>query len=234
VTAAASTAESTGRADVPALAAAGVTVLLWASAFVGIRSAGRSFSPGALSLGRLVVALVALAALGVFRGERLPHRAALRAAGPALLACGLLWFGAYNVALNAGERHVDAGTAAMLVTMGPVLIAVLAGLLLHEGFPQALFAGCAVAFAGVVVIALASANHRASTTGVLLCVAAALSSAALDPPRPALARREPGRARLSGRCALPRGRRRHALFRSGSLAARRLAIGFPILTISST
>ena len=88
MTAAASTAESTGRADVPALAAAGVTVLLWASAFVGIRSAGRSFSPGALSLGRLLVALVALAALGVFRGERLPHRAALRAAGPALLALG--------------------------------------------------------------------------------------------------------------------------------------------------
>jgi drug/metabolite transporter (DMT)-like permease len=178
VSAAASTAESTGRADLPALAAAGVTVLLWASAFVGIRSAGRSFSPGPLSLGRLLVTLVALAALGVFRGERLPHRAALRAAGPALLVCGLLWFGAYNVALNAGERHVDAGTAAMLVTMGPVLIAVLAGLLLHEGFPQALFAGCAVAFAGVVVIALASANHRASTTGVLLCVAAALSYAA--------------------------------------------------------
>jgi drug/metabolite transporter (DMT)-like permease len=48
--------------------------------------------------------------------------------------------------LNSGERRVDAGTAAMLVNVGPVLIAILAGLLLHEGFPRALFAGCAVAF----------------------------------------------------------------------------------------
>ena len=73
----------------------------------------------------------------------------LRAVGLPLLVCGLLWFGAYNVALNSGERRVDAGTAAMLVNVGPVLIAVLAGLLLGEGFPRALFVGCAVAFAGV-------------------------------------------------------------------------------------
>ena len=73
--------------------------------------------------------------------------------GAPLLLCGLLWFGAYNVALNSGERRVDAGTAAMLVNVGPILIAIVAGFVLHEGFPRALFAGCAVAFAGVVVIA---------------------------------------------------------------------------------
>ncbi|HEY3921614.1 MAG TPA: DMT family transporter [Gaiellaceae bacterium] len=159
--------------DYAALAAAGVTVLLWGSAFVGIRSAGRHFSPGALSLGRLTVAFVAIAVIGLVRGERLPSRDALREVGIPLLVCGLLWFGAYNVALNSGERRVDAGTAAMLVNVGPILIAVLAGVLLREGFPRTLFAGLAVAFAGVVVIALASSRHAATTTGVLLCLAAA-------------------------------------------------------------
>ena len=157
-----------------ALLAALTTVLLWASAFVGIRSAGHAFSPGALSLGRLFVACVALAAIGLSRGERLPSRAQLRQAGPPLLVSGLLWFGAYNLALNSGERRVDAGTAAMLVGVGPVLIAILAGALLAEGFPRALFAGCAISFAGVVVIALATAHHTATTTGVLLCLAAAV------------------------------------------------------------
>lgn len=164
--------------DYAALAAAGITVLLWGSAFVGIRSAGRHFSPGALTLGRLTVAVVALAVIGLVRGERLPSRDALREVGIPLLVCGLLWFGAYNVALNSGERRVDAGTAAMLVNVGPILIAVLAGLLLGEGFPRTLFAGLAVAFAGVVVIALASASHAATTTGVLLCLAAAGAYAA--------------------------------------------------------
>jgi len=163
--------------DFAAVGAALVTVLVWASAFVGIRSAGHAFAPGALSLGRLAGACVALAVLGAARGERLPTRAQLRVAGPALLLCGLLWFGAYNLALNSGERRVDAGTAAMLVNVGPVLIAILAGLLLKEGFPRALFVGCAVAFAGVVVIALATANREATTAGVVLCLAAAVAYA---------------------------------------------------------
>ncbi|MBV8064409.1 MAG: DMT family transporter [Actinobacteria bacterium] len=164
--------------DWAALAAAGITVVLWASAFVGIRSAGRTFSPGALSLGRLAVAVAALAVIGAVRGERLPTREALRAVAWPLLVCGLLWFAAYNVALNAGERHVDAGTAAMLVNVGPILIAVLAGIVLGEGFPRTLFAGLAVAFAGVVVIAVASSTHTATTGGVLLCLAAACAYAA--------------------------------------------------------
>ena len=160
-----------------ALGAALVTVTLWASAFVGIRSAGRAFGPGELSLARLLVGTLALATIGAARGERLPSRVALRTGGPALLVSGLLWFGAYNLALNAGERRVDAGTAAMLVNIGPVLIAILAGLLLREGFPRALFAGCAVAFAGVAVIAIASSNHATTTAGVLLCFAAAVAYA---------------------------------------------------------
>jgi drug/metabolite transporter (DMT)-like permease len=160
-----------------ALVAGFVTVLLWGSAFVGIRSAGHAFSPGALTLGRLVVALVALGAISTLRGERLPSRAQLRVSGPALLLCGLLWFGAYNLALNSGERRVDAGTAAMLTNVGPVLIAVLAGLLLKEGFPRTLFAGCAIAFGGVALIALASSQHAATRTGVLLCLAAACAYA---------------------------------------------------------
>jgi drug/metabolite transporter (DMT)-like permease len=177
VTASSAAVEAPGT-DVRAIGAALVTVVLWASAFVGIRSAGTSFSPGALSLGRLSVAIVVMAALGIAQGERLPSRRQLRVAGPALLVCGLLWFGAYNIALNSGERRVDAGTAAMLVNVGPVLIAILAGLLLREGFPRPLFIGCAVAFVGVVVIAIASSGRAATTAGVLLCLAAAFAYAA--------------------------------------------------------
>jgi drug/metabolite transporter (DMT)-like permease len=159
------------------LAAALFTVVVWASAFVGIRSAGRSFSPGALSLGRMLVSAAALGLIFVLRGEHLPTRAQLRAAGPLLLVTGVLWFGVYHLFLNSGERRVDAGTASMLVNVGPILIAVLAGLLLREGFPPMLFAGCAVAFAGVTLIAVAGGGHAATTVGVLLCLGAAAAYA---------------------------------------------------------
>jgi drug/metabolite transporter (DMT)-like permease len=83
------------------------------------------------------------------------------------------------VALNWGERRVDAGTASMITSTGPVLIALLSGWLLREGFPARLVAGIAVSFAGAVVVGIAtsSAGH-ASLLGVLLCLLAAVSYAA--------------------------------------------------------
>ena len=162
------------RARTAGAAAAGVTVLLWASAFVGIRAAGEELSPGPLTLGRLLVAAVVLGALVSLRGDALPGRAAI----PRLLACGLLWFGAYNVLLNAGEQQVDAGTAAMLVNVGPVFVAALAGVLLNEGFPRPLVAGCGIALAGTTVIGLASTGGGVDAgSGALLCVAAAAAYA---------------------------------------------------------
>jgi drug/metabolite transporter (DMT)-like permease len=154
-----------------ALAAALVTVSLWASAFVGIRSASRQLSPEALALGRLTIAAVALGLLALVRREPLPSRRDL----PAIAFCGVAWFGLYNIALNEAERRVDAGTAAMLVNVGPILIAVLAGFVLHEGFPRRLLAGCTIAFAGAVVIGSATSKHGfAPSWAALLCVAAAL------------------------------------------------------------
>ena len=152
-----------------ALVAALVTVVLWASAFVGIRAAGEDLSPGALSLGRLAVGS---ALLGVF--VLLQRGRPGRRDWPGIVVCGVLWFGLYNLALNEAEQRVDAGTAAMLVNVGPILIALLAGWLLKEGFPRALVAGCAVAFAGVVVIGLATSERGvAADWGAVLCVAAA-------------------------------------------------------------
>lgn len=157
-----------------ALVAALVTVALWASAFVGIRSAGHVFSPGALAFGRLLIATAALGALAAWRREPLPSRRAL----PAMAVVGVFWFGLYNIVLNEAERRVDAGTAAMLVNVGPILIAVLAGLLLHEGFPRGLFVGCAIALSGAAVIGAATSKQGiVPSWGAVLCVIAALAYA---------------------------------------------------------
>ncbi|HET9323338.1 MAG TPA: DMT family transporter [Gaiellaceae bacterium] len=153
-----------------ALVAALVTVVLWSSAFVGIRAAGEDLSPGALSLGRLAVGSALLGVFVLLQRERLPGRREL----PLLVVCGVLWFGLYNLTLNEAEQRVDAGTAAMLVNVGPVLIALLAGLLLREGFPRTLILGCAIAFVGAVVIGLATSERSvAAGWGAVLCVAAA-------------------------------------------------------------
>ncbi len=172
-----------------ALGAALLTVVLWASAFVGIRSAGRDLSPGALALGRLLVASVALGAIALARREGLPSRRDL----PGIALFGVLWFGLYSVALNQAERSVDAGTAAMLVNVGPILIAVLAGVVLGEGFPRTLLAGCAIAFAGAIVIGIATADHGVVPSwGAVLCIVAAFAYAGgVVTQKPLLARVTP-------------------------------------------
>lgn len=159
-----------------AIGAALVTVVLWASAFVGIRAAAADFSPGAMAFGRLLVGSLALGAVVLARrGPMLKGRNLVL-----VVAAGVLWFGAYNLSLNAAEELVDAGTAAMLVSVGPILIVLFAGLLLREGFPPRLLIGSAIAFAGAVVIGLATTNGSSGIDlgwGVILSLVAALAYA---------------------------------------------------------
>ena len=149
--------------------AVSITVVAWASAFVVIRYAAHDIRPGALSLGRLLVASLALSVMMI--GRKLVRMNAREWALTAVV--GVAWFAVYSVALNAGEQHVDAGTAAMLIQFAPILIGVLAGVLLGEGFPRMLVIGGLVAFAGTLVIGIATSTGRADLAGVLLVLLSA-------------------------------------------------------------
>lgn len=161
-----------------------LTLLMWASAFVVIRSVGRHLSPGPMALTRIVIGSVALGGAMLVRRERLPARRAIARAA----AMGVLWFGVYMVSLNAAERWVDAGTSSLLVNTGPLFIALLAGWLLHEGFPRALLGGCLVALAGAALIALSVSGHGSHELwGAGLSVLAAVAySLAMIVQKPAL------------------------------------------------
>lgn len=176
------------RRDPTVIAAIAITTLLWASAFVAIRSAGSHYAPAPLALGRLVVGAIALSVLMAIRRDALPRRRDV----PAIIACGVLWFGAYNITLNAGERLIDAGTAAMLVNVAPVLIALSAVFVLRERVARPMLAGLAVAFAGAVVIGAGSERHHGGVGGVLLCgIAAIVYTAAVIIEKPVLERASP-------------------------------------------
>jgi drug/metabolite transporter (DMT)-like permease len=190
--------ESTTTADAPArsdavdwlaLGAALLTVMLWASAFVGIRAVADDLSPGSFALGRLLVAALALGVIVALRRPALPRH---RSDWTLIAVSGVVWFGGYFIALNAGEGLVDAGTAAMLVNVGPILIAMFAGLFLGEGFPPRLVIGSVIAFSGTLVIGVATgaqAGQENAPLGVLLCLIAAVAYAiGVTVQKPALAR----------------------------------------------
>jgi drug/metabolite transporter (DMT)-like permease len=156
-----------------AIAALTVTVILWASAFIGIRAvvASNAYTAGQLSAARLAIASLLLAVLVAFRGGiRIPDRRdwltffALGATGQML----------YQLLLNAGERTVDGGTAALLIAIAPMLAALTAVVTLGERLTVAGWIGTVLAFVGAATIAIASGASMAGGTGILMVLAATI------------------------------------------------------------
>jgi len=158
-----------------AAAATVITVLLWACAFVVIRSVGAVLSPGAMAFVRLLVGSAALALVALRYRRPLPRGRALAF----VFGYGVAWFAAYTVVLNWAEQHLDAGTAALLVNVAPILVTVVAGIVFHDGFPRPVIVGMLVAFAGVVLITVGGRGSGAvDSLGIVLGLVTAVLYAA--------------------------------------------------------
>jgi drug/metabolite transporter (DMT)-like permease len=150
-------------------------IAVFASAFVGIRFAGRAYPPGALALLRFGVASVVLAGALLARRGRLPLPAFRDV--PGLAASGLFGITLYHLAINAGERSVSAGVVSLFVNTTPIFAALLAMAALRERPRPRTMAGIAVGFAGVAVVSLGGSGGLAFGRDALLVLGAALASA---------------------------------------------------------
>jgi drug/metabolite transporter (DMT)-like permease len=158
--------------------ALGIALLLWSSAYAGIRAGLRGYSPGQLAVFRFAVASTALALYATFKPFRRPARRDL----PGLIFTGAVGISFYTLALNYGETTVSAGAGSMIVASTPVWTALLAGLFLHERLPLAGWLGVLVSFLGVVLIALQEdggnqSGFQLSTQALAVCAAAVASGA---------------------------------------------------------
>lgn len=167
-------ASSGSRAGLLAVLAVLVTMTFWASSFVAIRYVGPHLSPGPLALIRVVVATAVLAPFVLRRGLAVPRGRGWLLVG----SYAALWMALYSVVLNAAEHHLDAGTAAMLVNVAPILVTLWVGFVQRAGFTVPLVAGLVVAFSGVGIIALGAEDTQRDLTGVLLGLLAAALYAA--------------------------------------------------------
>ena len=140
-----------------------------------IRFAAPYFSGGALALGRLIVGALLLGVVVLLSRRWVPPT---RREWMLILGFGILWFGGYNVALNIAEQTLDAGTTAMIVNIGPLLIALGAGVFLGEGIPKWLAIGAGVAFIGVILIGVGTTTGFGDGTGIVWALVAAVTYAA--------------------------------------------------------
>ena len=130
-----------------------ITVIFWASAFVGIRAVLDYYSPIHLALLRYLIASFVLILYGTFTGIRLPAKKD----GFKLLVLGAIGIAFYNFALNYGEQTISAGAASFLVNTVPIFTAVLAFFFLRERITGYGWLGIAAGFFGVSIIAFEEA-----------------------------------------------------------------------------
>ncbi len=159
-----------GGLDARVLTAIGVVLVIWASAFAGIRAGLEGYSPGHLALLRFLVGSGLLALYAAYRRMPLP----LLKDVPAILLAGFLGFTVYHVGLAYGEVTVEAGAASLIIASVPVFTALLAVALLGERLGAWGWAGSGASFAGVVLISAGEGGGLALDPGAFFILLAAV------------------------------------------------------------
>jgi drug/metabolite transporter (DMT)-like permease len=155
------------------LLALGVALLLWASAFAGIRAGLRAYSPAHLAILRFLVASLVLTIYAGIAHFRRPQLRDL----PGLVLTGVVGITFYNLALNYGETRVTAGAASLLIASVPIWTALAARVWLHERLTVFGWCGVLMSFAGVALIASGEGEGIRLSPQALVILAAALTSA---------------------------------------------------------
>lgn len=163
----------TARIDARTAVAITLTVVTWASAFAGIRAGLTSYSPQSVALLRYLVAALALGGYALATRMPLPRKRDW----PAIAGLGFVGFAFYNVALNAGEVAIPAGTASLLIASAPIFVALLAMGFFGERLTLLGWGGIALSFVGVAVISIEPESGLQLSASALLVLAAAVAQA---------------------------------------------------------
>jgi len=130
--------------------AASITIVLWASAFPGIRAALHAYTPAHVALLRYATASLVLAGYALLRRLRLPRWRDL----PGMALLGLVGIAFYNLLLNSGEVSVPSAVASFIIASAPIFMAIEAKVLLGERLRLWGWLGIAVSFSGVAIMSL--------------------------------------------------------------------------------
>lgn len=150
-----------------------VALLLWSSAFAGIKAGLKGYGPGELALLRFGVASLVLGGYALVTRMRLPEVRDL----PRLTFAGVLGITVYHVALNFGEQSVSAGAASLIIAAGPVFTALMAAAFLGERLTVAGWTGIAISFAGIALITVGEGGGVSVEPGALLILISAAATA---------------------------------------------------------
>lgn len=145
-----------------------ITLLFWASAFVGIRVGLTAYSPGSLALLRFLVASLCMLVIYFY----LPAKKIAWIDRLQLMLIGVAGIGIYNISLNYGELSVSAAVASFVIGLMPVITLILSVLFLKERPNYLVWLGILVSLLGLVCMILGEDAQISATHGVLVILIA--------------------------------------------------------------
>lgn len=160
--------------DNKAILALLLCVILWSSAFVGIRYIMVSYSAGGMALLRYFVASIAI----IYPFMRVkPRRIPTLREIPGFFILGILGFTLYNVALNYGERTVHASIANFIISQVPIMVVIIGVFLFKEKITKAGWLGFVISILGTLFIMLGESTKTVVDLGVMFIYVAAIAAA---------------------------------------------------------
>ncbi|PFN46553.1 EamA family transporter [Bacillus thuringiensis] len=157
--------------DLRIICAHAFTILIWGTAFPAIRIGLESYTPEHLTLLRLLIASFILLLFSFIYKLRLPDLKDI----PAIFIFGALGFTIYHIALNYGEKTVNAGSASLIISVTPIFTAILASVFLNEKMKLNGWIGGVMSFAGIALISFSQGDAIQLNSGGLFILLAAIS-----------------------------------------------------------
>jgi drug/metabolite transporter (DMT)-like permease len=150
-----------------------LSIIFWASSFVGIRAAITDFSPIEIAVLRFIVSSIALLLILISQKTILPKKEYLFR----FLQLGFVLF-ANHIALNYGIRTITAGETTLIISTSQIFQVLLAYLFLKENVSGRFLVGLLFCFLGVSIIAFQKSIGVSFNLGVVLVLIAAVTNAA--------------------------------------------------------
>ncbi len=158
--------------DSRALAATATSLVLWGSAFAGIKAALSSYPPGELVLLRFLIASASLLAWALISKMPMPRIRDL----PGMACLGLVGIAGYQIALTFGQQTITAGAAVLIITLTPVCMALFGTFLLGERLTLLGWLGTLISFAGIALVSFGESGGVKWSPGVTLVLLATLAT----------------------------------------------------------
>jgi len=158
--------------DFRVIMAVAITLIVWASAFAGIRVGLKEYSPEHLVVLRFLSASLVLLIYALIIRMPMPEKKDL----PAMFFLGFIGITIYHLALAYGEIKVTAGSASLLIASAPVFTAILAKFILREKLNVWGWSGILISFFGVALVTLGEGKGIKFEPAAMLILISAITT----------------------------------------------------------